>query len=217
MSGTTKKGPRKPPSPDGPGAPPRQLGLFDLLRPWIEPIRRRKPPPAPAEGPPRERAEDAASPAGHPGGRPPAAAGPRRRVHLRTCGRCCDLALLLDDLNQRFFGGALTARITWGRRRPRRRPRRRRSGRISMQLGSYHPDQDLIRIHPALDRPWVPRYVLEAIIHHELLHAAMPPTTENGRRRLHTPEFRRREREYPEHRRAQEWIRENLRRLIDDA
>lgn len=166
-------------------SPPRQLRLFDLLRR----------PPAEPEAPSDGR--------------------PRRRPRLSTRGRAVDLSPLADDLNLRYFGGALTAAITWGRRRPRRRrPRRRRTERVSLQLGSYHPDQDLVRVHPALDQPWVPRFVLEAVIYHELLHAALPAKVENGRRRLHTPEFRRRERLYPRLDEANAWIRENLRRLI---
>lgn len=161
---------------------PRQLRLFDLLRP------------------PRQESD---------------ARRPQRRPRrLRTRGRAVDLSPLVAELNERFFEGALTAAITWGRRRPRRRRRRRRTNRISLQLGSYNQDQDLVRVHPALDQPWVPRFVLEAVIYHELLHAAMPPTVTDGRRRLHTPEFRRRERLYPRLDEANAWVRENLQRLI---
>jgi len=138
----------------------------------------------------------------------------RRRVRIETRGRCCDLAELATEINQRYFDGALPTAITWGRQRPQRR-RRRRTRRITMQLGSYHPDLDLVRIHPALDQPWVPRYVLESIIYHELLHAALPATIENGRRRVHTPEFRRRERLYPRLGEAQSWIHTNLKRLVE--
>ena len=72
-----------------------------------------------------------------------------------------------------------------------------------------------MRIHPALDQPWVPHYVLESIVYHELLHAALPATVVDGRRRVHTPEFRRRERLYPRLDEAKAWVRENLMRLIE--
>lgn len=179
--------------------PPRQLRLFDLL-----PGRRRRDGEGGSQDP-----QDA-------GRRAPAPAPPRR-TRIRPRGRCSDLSRIAEELNRRFFGGELTARITWGRRRPRRRSRRRRTRRVSMQLGSYHPDQDLVRVHPALDQPWVPRYVLEAVIYHELLHAALPPVERNGRRRIHTPEFRRRERLYPHLDRAQHWVEQNLPRLIEAA
>jgi hypothetical protein len=36
----------------------------------------------------------------------------------------------------------------------------------------------------------------------------------NGRRRYHTPEFRRRERLFPHHEDAECWVQENLSRLL---
>jgi hypothetical protein len=183
---------------------PAQLRLFDLL-----PRRRREPPAA--------RPPHAAAPATElrPAESPATATG-RRRPRLRPQGRCCDLAELAAEVKERYFADDLTAGITWGRRRPRRR-RRTRGRRVSLQLGSYHPEQDLVRIHPVLDQPWVPRFVLEAVIYHELLHAALPPRHEGGRRRVHTPEFRRRERLFPYLQRAQAWIEENLSRLLATA
>lgn len=171
---------------------PAQLRLFDLL-------------------PRRRRDADA-----EPSPRPPAQRPRRRKPKLRPVGRCCDLSELADEVNRRYFEGRLTARITWGRRRPRRR-RRSRGRRVSMQLGSYHQEQDLVRVHPALDQPWVPRFVLEAVIYHELLHAALPPREENGRRRVHTPEFHRRESLFPHLDEARRWIEENLGRLLATA
>lgn len=148
---------------------------------------------------------------------PPREARRRRRTPLRPVGRCFDLEALCERLNRRWFGGELTAGITWGRGRAGGGGagcRRRRGGRVTLQLGSYTAEDDLIRIHPALDRPWVPAYVVEAVIHHELLHAALPAERVNGRRRLHPPEFRRRERAYPDHARAERWIAAHLGRLV---
>jgi hypothetical protein len=133
-----------------------------------------------------------------------------RRVKLRSKGRHFDLIEVLSEVNHRFFKGELELTITWGRT-----PVRRRRGRgISLRLGSYHHDQRLIRIHRALDGSEVPRYVVESVIYHEMLHAVMPPTRPNGgRRRIHPPEFRRRERQFPDYERAERWITENLPRL----
>lgn len=183
---------------------PAQLGLFERLRARLQPTDPRSTPPPLAPPPPAPS---------HPA-RPTA---PGRRPTLRPRGRFCDLSILAAEINQRYFDGELTAAITWGRRRPQRRQRRRRrrSARVSIQLGSYRADQDLVRIHPALDQPWVPHYVVESIVHHELLHAALPAVVENGRRRVHTPEFRRREARYPHLAEARAWIRENLMRLVE--
>jgi hypothetical protein len=201
-------------TPDGGRSPqaPRQLTLFAGL---LEALRTK------ASRPRKRRVSTTAAPVATPRPAQPAEApgvqqpARRRRGRLATRGRCCDLAELASEINHRYFDGALPTAITWGRQRPQRR-RRRRARRITMQLGSYHPDLDLVRIHPALDRPWVPRYVLESIIYHELLHAALPARIENGRRRVHTPEFRRRERLYPRLAEAQSWVQANLRRLVEE-
>jgi hypothetical protein len=71
-----------------------------------------------------------------------------------------------------------------------------------------------VRIHPALDRRWVPRYFLAYVMFHEMLHHAMPVTRGPGRRLLHPPEFREREREFRHHERALAWERAHLHRLL---
>ncbi len=135
-----------------------------------------------------------------------------RRMVIDPQGRRFDLAEIRDDLNRRYFGSALEVEITWGRTPRKRRGRRPRG--FSLRLGSYHEPERLIRIHRALDRPGVPRYVVESIVYHEMLHAAVPPVVRPGRRRqLHPPEFRRRERELPCYEAAESWLAENLARL----
>ncbi len=134
----------------------------------------------------------------------------RRRLVLRPVGRALDLRQVRDALNERFFGGELAVRITWGRAPSRRR---RRCG-YSVRLGTYSERDNLVRVHRCLDRADVPRYVVEAVVYHEMLHAAVPPVVENGRRRIHTPEFRRRERLFRRHDRAERWLERHLPRLI---
>ncbi len=141
----------------------------------------------------------------------PASAKPRRRSVARPVGRYFDLREIRDELNQRFFDSGVEVEITWGRNAPRRR--RRRQG-FSIRLGSYHADESLVRVHRALDRGDVPRFVVESVVYHEMLHAAIPPVKgPGGRRRIHPPEFRRRERQFPSHEAAEDWLAENLARL----
>lgn len=151
-------------------------------------------------------------------GEPARAEPPARSPALAPRGRHFDLAAIRDRLDRAWFEGRLSAAVTWGRDRPSRGRARAAWGcrrrRATIQLGSYSHDDDLIRIHPALDRPEVPEYVVAAVVFHELLHAALPPVVVNGRRRLHTPEFRRRERQFPDHARAERWIRANLPKLL---
>jgi hypothetical protein len=140
----------------------------------------------------------------------------RRAAPLQPRGERFDLAEIRDRLNRRWFEGRLASGITWGRDRAELGRvawgcRRRRS---TIQLGSYSHEDDLIRVHPALDRRGVPEYVVAAVVFHELLHAALPPAVHNGRRILHGAEFRRRERQYPDHARAERWIAANLGSLL---
>jgi hypothetical protein len=60
----------------------------------------------------------------------------------------------------------------------------------------------------------VPRLFVEAVVHHEMLHAQMPADESGGRRCLHGPEFRRRERELPAFARAEAWLGSNLSKLL---
>lgn len=132
----------------------------------------------------------------------------RPQSELRTAGRHHDLRAIVDDLGRRHFGGRLEVRITWGKNvRPKRRQR-------SLQLGTYLPEERLIRIHPVLDQPWVPRFFVEAVVFHEMLHHAMPAVVKGGRRHYHTSAFRNRERSFEYHRAAEQWQEENLWRLL---
>jgi len=135
------------------------------------------------------------------------ALGPSQAA-LRSEGRHHDLRAIADDLARRHFGGEVEVRITWGKRvQPKRRQR-------SLQLGTYLPEERLIRIHPTLDQPWVPGFFVEAVVFHEMLHHDMPAIVQNGRRHYHTRAFRTRERSFEYHSTAQRWQKENLWRLL---
>jgi hypothetical protein len=139
------------------------------------------------------------------------ATGRVRRTVLRSEGCALDLRELVDDLNRRYFEDRLAVAVTWGRAACGACRRGRGS---SLQLGSYSYEDNLIRIHRVLDDPGVPRYVVEAVVHHELLHADMPPEIRNGRRFFHTPEFRQRERQFRMLGRANTWIQDHLPELL---
>lgn len=134
-----------------------------------------------------------------------------RRVRLRSRGRWHDLQEIAEGLVGRelageFVGERSVPEITWGRRGRSRR---------SLQLGSFDPEIRLVRVHPVLDREDVPSWYVRAVVFHELLHAALPsPRGAAGRCVHHGPEFRRRERAYADHRRAVQWEKRNLSRLI---
>lgn len=132
----------------------------------------------------------------------------RPQSALRARGEHHDLRAVADELAERHFGGRIDVKITWGKRvQPKRRQR-------SLQLGTYLPDERLIRIHPVLDQPWVPRFFVEAVVFHEMLHHDMPAVVQNGRRHYHTRAFKQRERSFEYHAAAQRWEKDNLWRLL---
>jgi hypothetical protein len=130
-----------------------------------------------------------------------------RADRLLARGRAHDLQEIFDRLNAAHFDGAIEARIGWG---PVRSGRRRRT----VKTGVYVQDARIIRIHPTLDRPQVPEFYVAAVVFHEMLHQAVPSRDVGGRRVVHGPEFRRRERAYPDHARARAWEDQNLALLL---
>jgi hypothetical protein len=144
---------------------------------------------------------------------PPGTCSPRQ-LAIDPLGCVIDLREVAGDLNQRYFGGRLKVRITWGKATGETAHNCRRSRSASLQLGSYSYEDRLIRIHRVLNRDDVPRFVIESVVYHELLHADLPPVTRNGRRYFHTPEFRRREAQFRHHEKADLWVRQNLQLLL---
>jgi hypothetical protein len=68
---------------------------------------------------------------------------------------------------------------------------------------------------PGLDQPFVPGWFLRYVLYHEMLHSVVPDKVlSQGRRRVHTEEFNRRERQFPGYRRARRWEEENLSRFL---
>jgi hypothetical protein len=126
---------------------------------------------------------------------------------LPTQGEHVDLLEIFHDLNRRFFSGSVTAEITWGRNSSGQR-------RSSIKLGSYSLEEKLIRIHPVLDQKVIPRYFVEWIVYHEMLHHVVPIPVKGNRRCFHSDEFRAREKLFPEYERASRWERENLHILL---
>jgi hypothetical protein len=123
-----------------------------------------------------------------------------RHGEMVTRGRHHDLARIFSNINGEYFEGRIRSRITWGRKGTKRFARCR-------TLGSYCPDCHLIRINSILDSRRVPKYFVEYIVYHEMLHADLGVSDTAGRRRVHTPEFKRRERIFRHYDRAIAWER----------
>lgn len=134
----------------------------------------------------------------------------RSRRELVSKGRHHHLGEIYRSLNDRYFGGRVDLAVTWGRD-----GRRQQVAGREIQLGAWDEGKHQIRIHPALDEPWVPRYYVEFVMYHEMLHADLGATVDDsGRRRVHTREFRLKERRYLLYERAILWEKMNIRQLL---
>lgn len=129
---------------------------------------------------------------------------------LRPEGKHVDLRACFQKLNEVHFSGRLGCAITWGTRKRGRRPR-------SIRLGSYCTDKRIIRIHPVLDSPAVPAYVIEDVLYHEMLHHELGMVRSNGRLLSHHRVFKAKEKAFPHSARAREWIRKNISWLLTQA
>jgi predicted SprT family Zn-dependent metalloprotease len=124
-----------------------------------------------------------------------------------NCGRYHDLDAILAELRRRYFPNCAEIKIGWGRWSGRTHPR-------SIRFGAYLPASQAIRIHPALDQAFVPRYFVEFIVYHELLHHVIPPQRVNGRYLIHSRAFQQRERAFPAYAEAMTWRQQSLQRLL---
>jgi hypothetical protein len=135
----------------------------------------------------------------------------KRNAPLVSKGKHHDLLELFQTINERYFNGGINAVITWGKR-----PTSVVKGatRKTIKLGSYSAVDRLIRIHPALDQKWVPRYFVAYIVYHEMLHHVIPGSRGLGRVNLHPPEFKEREKQFRHFERSMQWEKRHVTRLL---
>ncbi len=131
-----------------------------------------------------------------------------KRVRLQTRGSYHDLQEIFDSLNERYFGRSIDARITWG---PRSNKKRRRN---SIKMGSYSVEDKLIRLHRSLDRAFVPRFFVEWIVYHEMLHQVCGVQIVGGRRSFHPPEFLHAEAQFEHYELSRQWERDHIDALL---
>jgi len=111
----------------------------------------------------------------------------RGRKQLRSArGYFYDLDAIFEALNTRFFHGLMARpRMSWSQRKTRR------------ILGHYDPAHNAIVISRVFDHPAVPRYVLDYIVYHEMLHLKHPVKLRGSRRCVHSAEFQAEEKLFP--------------------
>ncbi|HXW92592.1 MAG TPA: SprT-like domain-containing protein [Terriglobales bacterium] len=120
----------------------------------------------------------------------------RKRVGSAE-GRMYNLEAVFADLNTRFFYGLLARpQLAWSRDHSR------------TSLGHYDPASNTIVVSRALDDPRVPRYAVEYIVYHEMLHLRHPVKLRGSRRSVHSLEFQAEERLFPQLDRAKQFLRQ---------
>ena len=120
----------------------------------------------------------------------------RKRISTSR-GKMYNLEAIFEDLNTRFFYGLMARpQIAWSRDHSRTR------------LGHYDPARNTIVVSRVLDHPRVPRYVVEYIVYHEMLHLRHPVKLRGSRRSVHSFEFQAEEKLFPRLDRAKQFLRE---------
>src|SRR5258708_6668842 len=111
----------------------------------------------------------------------------RGRKHLHSAqGRTYDLEAVFEELNARFFHGLLARpQMTWSRDHARN------------HLGHYDPAHNAIVVSRIFDHPLVPRYAVDYIVYHEMLHLKHPVKLRGSRRCVHSAEFQAEEKLFP--------------------
>ena len=81
------------------------------------------------------------------------------------------------------------------------------------RLGHHDAAHETIVISKSLDDRKVPRFVVEYVVFHEMLHIIHPAKIQNGRRYHHSPAFRRDEKKFAFYEESEKWIENNSRFL----
>ncbi len=127
---------------------------------------------------------------------------------IMTGGDVHDLRDIYDQINVQYFDNKVEAAITWG---PRTASVRRRN---SIKMGTYALEDRLIRVHRSLDRAFVPRYFVEWIVFHEMLHQVHGVAVKNGRREFHSAAFLADEKRFLHYQRAKQFERSHVDQLL---
>ena len=102
-------------------------------------------------------------------------------------GRFYHLEEVFDSLNLRFFGGLLgRPQLTWSEQTAKR------------ALGHYDSAHNMIVVSRVFDRPSSPRYAIEYLLYHEMLHLRHPVRRRGLRRSVHSREFKAEEALFPQ-------------------
>ena len=110
-------------------------------------------------------------------------------------GKFYNLDDLFDKVNHEYFAASLAKpRLAWSRINTYRK------------LGHYESARDKVAISLTLDDAKVPEFVIEFVLYHELLHKYHGTKWIEGRRMVHTKEFRANESQFKFYNEASLWL-----------
>ncbi|MDO5577340.1 MAG: hypothetical protein Q4F84_09695 [Fibrobacter sp.] len=110
-------------------------------------------------------------------------------IKFATKGNQYDLTTIFNDINSIYFGNSIKSHVRWG---------------SCVSTTSYQTTKTdgngtryhLITIAGVYNHPDVPRFAIDAVMYHEMLHIKIPPYKKNGRNVIHGPEFKKAERQF---------------------
>ncbi len=120
----------------------------------------------------------------------------RKKIHGPK-GLHYDLEEIFEDLNTRFFFGLMARpQMTWSANHSRQ------------SLGHYDPAHNTIVVSRVFDRSNVPRYAVEYLVYHEMLHLRHPVKLRGSRRCVHGPAFQADEKLFPHLEEAKKYLKQ---------
>lgn len=113
-----------------------------------------------------------------------------------------NLEEIFDYINRRYFQNQITKPILgWS------------LNKSYTRLGFYSEDKKLLVVSRIFDSKKVPIKIVEYMMYHEMLHIAIPIKLVNGRRKVHSPEFKKMDLAFPGYDEIQKWIKKNRTKL----
>jgi len=116
-----------------------------------------------------------------------------RKRYREPQGLVYDLELVFAKLNEQYFHGLMAPpALGWSLRASR------------SILGHYDPCHHVIVLSSALDSADAPEIAVRFVMFHEMLHLRYPTENRGIRRCVHTPEFKKAERQFDDHLKAKQ-------------
>lgn len=118
-------------------------------------------------------------------------------------GNRWDLSEIFESVNTSHCGGAAAALVRWGSAGST-------TSYHTTKAGSDGTPVHCITIGGAYNHPDVPRFAIESVMYHEMLHILVPPYRKGDRAVIHGREFKAAEKKFPYYKEWRAWERRHL-------